>query len=90
MPASSTSLEPLSTFSIDVDTASYAVVRSSLTGGYLPTPDQVRIEEMVNYFPYAYAAPEGDAAFASTVSVMPGSSLTQALSSLPVRYSPTS
>ncbi|MDP3195507.1 MAG: von Willebrand factor type A domain-containing protein [Tabrizicola sp.] len=70
-PVKVTAEEPVSTFSIDVDTASYAVVRSSLTGGTLPTPDQVRIEEMVNYFPYAYAAPEGDAAFASTVSVMP-------------------
>jgi Ca-activated chloride channel homolog len=70
-PVKVTAEEPVSTFSIDVDTASYAVVRSSLTGGYLPTPDQVRIEEMVNYFPYAYAAPEGGAAFASTVSVMP-------------------
>ncbi|MFZ1348078.1 MAG: VWA domain-containing protein, partial [Tabrizicola sp.] len=70
-PVKVTAEEPVSTFSIDVDTASYAVVRSFLTGGYLPTPDQVRVEEMVNYFPYAYAAPEGDAAFASTVSVMP-------------------
>ena len=70
-PVKMTAEEPVSTFSIDVDTASYAVVRSSLTGGYLPTPEQVRVEEMVNYFPYAYAAPEGDAAFASTVSVMP-------------------
>lgn len=70
-PVKVTAEEPVSTFSIDVDTASYAVVRSSLSGGYLPTPDQVRIEEMVNYFPYAYAAPEGDAAFASTISVMP-------------------
>jgi Ca-activated chloride channel family protein len=70
-PVKVTAEEPVSTFSIDVDTASYAVVRSSLTGGYLPTPDQVRIEEMVNYFPYAYAAPEGDQAFASTISVMP-------------------
>ncbi len=70
-PVKVTAEEPVSTFSIDVDTASYAVVRSSLNGGYLPTPDQVRIEEMVNYFPYAYAAPEGDAAFTSTISVMP-------------------
>lgn len=70
-PVKVTAEEPVSTFSIDVDTASYAVVRSSLTGGYLPTPDQVRVEEMVNYFPYAYAAPEADAAFASTVSVIP-------------------
>ena len=70
-PVKVTVEEPVSTFSIDVDTASYAVVRSSLTGGYLPDPSAVRIEEMVNYFPYAYAAPEGDAAFASTISVMP-------------------
>jgi Ca-activated chloride channel family protein len=70
-PVKVTAEEPVSTFSIDVDTASYTVVRSSLTGGYLPTPDQVRVEEMVNYFPYAYAAPKADAAFASTVSVMP-------------------
>ncbi len=70
-PVKVTAEEPVSTFSIDVDTASYAVVRSSLTGGYLPDPAAVRIEEMVNYFPYAYAAPEGDAAFASTISVMP-------------------
>ena len=70
-PVKVTAEEPVSTFSIDVDTASYAVLRSSLTGGYLPSPDQVRIEEMVNYFPYVYPAPEGDQAFASTVSVMP-------------------
>ncbi|MFN4191596.1 MAG: von Willebrand factor type A domain-containing protein [Tabrizicola sp.] len=70
-PVKVTAEEPVSTFSIDVDTASYAVVRSSLNGGSLPTHEQVRIEEMVNYFPYAYAAPEGDQAFASTVSVMP-------------------
>jgi Ca2+-binding RTX toxin-like protein len=55
-----------------VDTASYAVVRSSLTGGYLPSPDQVRIEEMVNYFPYDYPAPEaGDAPFRPDITVMP-------------------
>ncbi|MBL9050033.1 MAG: VWA domain-containing protein [Tabrizicola sp.] len=70
-PVKVTAEEPVSTFSIDVDTASYGVVRSSLTGGYLPTPDQVRIEEMVNYFPYAYKAPTAEEAFSSTVSVMP-------------------
>ena len=62
--------EPVSTFSIDVDTASYAVVRNSLKQGYLPNPDAVRVEEMVNYFPYAYPAPEGDAPFQTTVSVV--------------------
>jgi len=49
---------PLSTFSIDVDTASYANVRRFLAEGQLPPPDAVRIEELVNYFPYHYAAPE--------------------------------
>ena len=62
--------EPVSTFSIDVDTASYAVVRNSLKQGYLPNPDAVRVEEMVNYFPYAYPAPEGDAPFQTAVSVV--------------------
>ena len=66
-----TAEDPVSTFSIDVDTASYAVVRSSLMNGQLPPPEAVRIEEMVNYFPYAYPAPDaGDAPFRSTVSVM--------------------
>jgi Ca-activated chloride channel family protein len=63
--------EPVSTFSIDVDTASWGVVRSSLMQGYLPSPDAVRVEEMVNYFPYAYPAPDGDRPFGSTVTVMP-------------------
>ena len=50
--------EPLSTFSIDVDTAGYANVRRFIQGGHLPPPDAVRIEELVNYFPYRYAPPE--------------------------------
>ncbi len=54
---------PLSTFSIDVDTASYANVRRFLTSGQLPPPDAVRLEELVNYFHYGYAAPAGDAPF---------------------------
>lgn len=62
---------PLSTFSIDVDTASYSYMRSALMQGVLPDPDAVRIEEMVNYFTYAYPAPETrDPPFATTVSVM--------------------
>ena len=66
-----TAEHPVSTFSIDVDTTSYAVVRSSLMNGALPPPEAVRIEEMVNYFPYDYPAPEGAGApFRSTVSVM--------------------
>ena len=63
--------EPVSTFSIDVDTASYGVVRSSLTAGVLPPRDAVRVEEMVNYFPYAYPAPDGAHPFATTISVLP-------------------
>ncbi|HTX73588.1 MAG TPA: VWA domain-containing protein, partial [Rectinemataceae bacterium] len=56
--------EPLSTFSIDVDTASYANVRRFIGSGSLPPPDAVRIEELVNYFPYDYAKPKGDEPFA--------------------------
>jgi hypothetical protein len=51
---------PLSTFSIDVDTASYANVRRFLRSGSQPPVDAVRIEEMVNYFPYGYPPPTGD------------------------------
>lgn len=62
--------EPISTFSIDVDTASYSAVRSSIMRGQLPSPNAVRVEEMINYFPYDYPAPsEGDAPFRQTVSV---------------------
>jgi Ca-activated chloride channel family protein len=50
--------QPVSTFSLDVDTASYAVVRRYLSAGQAPPPDAVRVEEMVNYFPYAYPRPE--------------------------------
>jgi len=54
----------LSTFSIDVDTASYANVRRFLTHGRLPPPDAVRIEELVNYFSYDYKPPTDDVPFA--------------------------
>ena len=50
--------DPVSTFSIDVDTASYGVVRRALQGGQVPTGDLVRLEELINYFPYNYAVPE--------------------------------
>jgi len=50
--------QPVSTFSIDVDTASYAFVRRLLKRGALPQKNAVRVEEMINYFPYAYPAPE--------------------------------
>lgn len=48
--------EPVSTFSVDVDTASYAFSRKKLNQGMLPNPDAVRIEEFINYFDYQYPA----------------------------------
>jgi Ca-activated chloride channel family protein len=69
-PVKVTADEPVSTFSIDVDTASWSVIRSTLNMGVLPIPDQVRVEEMVNYFPYAYPAPTPEQAFATSVAVM--------------------
>ncbi len=61
---------PLSTFSVSVDTASYSNVRRFLVQeGRLPPPDAVRIEEMVNYFPYAYARPNGQHPVAFTLGV---------------------
>jgi len=63
--------EPVSTFSIDVDTASYSVVRSSLTRGQLPPAGAVRVEEMINYFPYAYPQSDGPDPFEPTITVMP-------------------
>jgi len=61
---------PLSTFSIDVDTASYANMRRFLKGGQRPPRDAVRIEELVNYFPYRYAAPKDAATpFAASMEV---------------------
>lgn len=68
-PLKITAEEPVSTFSIDVDTAAYSLVRSSLTAGHLPAPDAVRIEELINYFPYDYAAPDGPHPFQPTVNV---------------------
>lgn len=49
--------EPVSTFSIDVDTASYGFVRRQLNSGVLPQKNAVRIEELINYFDYDYAVP---------------------------------
>ena len=61
---------PLSTFSIDVDTASYANVRRFLLQeNQLPPPDAVRIEELVNYFDYDYSGPTDDVPFASHIEV---------------------
>lgn len=53
---------PVSTFSIDVDTASYSFVRRQLNRGVLPAQDAVRTEEMINYFNYAYPLPESKTA----------------------------
>jgi Ca-activated chloride channel family protein len=56
--------EPLSTFSVDVDTASYANVRRFLNSGRRPPKNAVRIEELINYFSYDDPAPTGDDPFA--------------------------
>jgi Ca-activated chloride channel family protein len=61
--------EPLSTFSVDVDTASYANVRRFLEQSQLPPKDAVRIEELLNYFTYEDAPPTEDAPFAVHVEV---------------------
>jgi Ca-activated chloride channel family protein len=62
---------PLSTFAVDVDTASYSNVRRFLLGGRRPPRDAVRIEELVNYFTYDYAAPKASdpAPFAPSLEV---------------------
>jgi Ca-activated chloride channel family protein len=60
---------PLSTFSIDVDTASYAIVRRFLNEQRLPPKGAVRIEELLNYFTYDYPQPKGDAPFSATMEV---------------------
>ncbi len=63
---------PVSTFSIDVDTASYSWVRASLNQDVLPQPAAVRTEEMVNYFPYDYAPPRTrEQPFSTNVAVFP-------------------
>jgi secreted protein with Ig-like and vWFA domain len=67
----STAKDPKSTFSIDVDTASYSSTRRFLREGQLPPPNAVRIEELVNYFSYDYAPPQGDVPFSVTAEVGP-------------------
>lgn len=63
---------PVSTFSLDVDTASYAFLRASLDRGVLPPRDSVRTEEMVNYFPYDYAPARSTAEpFSTNLAVFP-------------------
>ncbi|MEX2296078.1 MAG: von Willebrand factor type A domain-containing protein, partial [Dongiaceae bacterium] len=61
---------PVSTFSVDVDTGAYANIRRMLNAGYLPPEDAVRIEELINYFDYGYAAaPDADHPFSINTAV---------------------
>ena len=69
-PVKIATAEPVSTFSIDVDTSSYSFVRASLNQNILPQADAVRVEEMINYFPYDYPAPaDGAEPFRATATV---------------------
>ncbi len=68
-PFFETSRAPLSTFSIDVDTAAYSNIRRYLNDGQMPPKDAVRIEEMVNYFDYAYPQPVGNVPFSVNTEV---------------------
>ncbi|AUW48193.1 vWA domain-containing protein [Rhizobium leguminosarum] len=71
-PIKSVATDPVSTFSADVDSASYSFVRRSLTGGAMPDPQSVRVEEMINYFPYDWPGPDkADQPFKATVTVIP-------------------
>ncbi len=71
-PVKLVSAEPVSTFSIDVDTSSYSFIRKQIMSGVLPQKDAVRIEEMVNYFGYDYPLPETkERPFESSVTVVP-------------------
>lgn len=63
--------QPVSTFSIDVDTASYSLVRNQLNNGFLPKPTAVRAEEFINYFDYNYSLPKTrNTPFAPSVTVL--------------------
>ena len=71
-PLQRTAENPVSTFSIDVDTGSYSNVRRMLTAGQRPPADAVRAEEMINYFDYAYPAPTSrDVPFRVTTEMAP-------------------
>ena len=70
-PELSVAQAPLSTFSIDVDTASLSNVRRYLRDGALPPADAVRIEELINYYRYGYDQPTGGAPLAVTTEVAP-------------------
>ncbi|WP_416199747.1 MAG: VWFA domain-containing protein [Pseudomonas shahriarae] len=68
-PVHSVAETPVSTFSVDVDTGSYANVRRFLNQGQLPPEGAVRLEEMVNYFPYDYPLPSDGSPFGVTTEV---------------------
>jgi Ca-activated chloride channel family protein len=71
-PIRQTASEPVSTFSVDVDTAAYSNVRRFLRDGVRPPTDAVRVEELVNYFDYGYAPPRDRATpFSSYVALAP-------------------
>lgn len=71
-PVKSVATDPVSTFSADVDTASYSFVRKALLGGQLPDMDSVRVEEMINYFPYDWEGPSSETEpFKATVTLLP-------------------
>ncbi|MDD2598039.1 MAG: VWA domain-containing protein [Kiritimatiellae bacterium] len=63
--------KPLSTFSIDVDTASYSNMRRFIMQNQLPPADAVRVEELINYFEYNYAAPGPGAPFSAAMALHP-------------------
>ena len=70
-PVKLVSENPVSTFSIDVDTGSYSNIRRMLNHGQLPPSDAVRVEELINYFPYDYALPTGKRPFAVHTELAP-------------------
>jgi Ca-activated chloride channel family protein len=70
-PIQSVAQVPVSTFSVDVDTGSYANVRRLLNQGRVPPEGALRLEEMVNYFPYDYAQPSDGTPFGVTTELAP-------------------
>jgi len=70
-PMTTTAEDHLSTFAVDVDTASYAIARRKILSGQLPPASAVRVEEFVNYFRYQYEAPTGGAPFAVHMDAAP-------------------
>jgi Ca-activated chloride channel homolog len=70
-----TDADPFSTFAADVDTASYDILRRSISRGVLPSASEVRLEEYVNYFAYDYPAPKLDSAVPFAISLAAGANL---------------